>query len=123
MKTAAQEAEHTVVVIDDEEDVRAMLRYFLEEEGYRVIEARDGLEGLELLRSLPLPCFVLLDLVMPRMDGWEFRKRQLEEPRLANLPVFVSTSAVDRVPPGVPMIPKPVDPALLLREIRAACNP
>ena len=122
MLTASTDCARTVVVVDDEQDVREMLRYFLEEEGYRVMEARDGVEGLALLQSTPPPCFVLLDLIMPRMDGWEFRKRQMADPGLAKIPVYLSTSALDRVPPGVPLIPKPVDPVLLLSAVREACG-
>jgi len=112
----------TVVVIDDEEDVRDMLRFFLESEGYTVEVASDGVEGLALLGRVTHPCFILLDLLMPNMDGYEFRRRQVADPSLADIPVFVSTSATEKLPADLPLIPKPVDPDVLLQAVKHACG-
>ena len=77
----------TVLVVDDDEDLLAVLRDVIEEEGYRVLTARDGEAALTLLQSDQTPCMILLDLKMPGMDGNEFRRRQLADPRLAAIPV------------------------------------
>lgn len=76
-----------VLVVDDDEDLLAVLRDVIEEEGYRVSTACDGEAALALLESGETPCMVLLDLKMPGMDGGEFRRRQLADPRLAAIPV------------------------------------
>lgn len=77
----------TVLVVDDDEDLLDVLRDILEEEGYRVLTAPSGEAALELLRSGEELCLILLDLKMPGMDGHEFRRRQLAEPRFAAVPV------------------------------------
>lgn len=59
----------SVLVVDDDTSIRETLRYVLEDAGYAVIEARDGIQALEYLRKSPQPMVVLLDLMMPRMDG------------------------------------------------------
>jgi len=80
-----------VLIVEDDEDVRGALAVFLEGEGYRVLEAADGLEALDHLRTASV-CMVLLDLWMPRMNGWEFRAEQMKDPALAAVPVVVITA-------------------------------
>ena len=63
----------TILVVDDEHPIREMLRNVLEVEGYSVVTAQDGCEGMEALRE-HRPCLILLDLVMPLMDGEAFVK-------------------------------------------------
>jgi len=77
----------TLLVVDDDEDLLDVLRDVIEEEGYRVLTAPSGEAALELLRSGEELCMILLDLKMPGMDGPEFRRRQLAEPRFATIPV------------------------------------
>lgn len=81
------EAKPTVLVVDDDGDLLEVLREVLEEEGYRSITARNGQHALELLRAGEKPCLILLDLKMPGMDGEEFRRLQLADSRLADIPV------------------------------------
>ncbi len=65
-------------------------------EGFQVSCASNGREGLELLESSPeLPGLILLDLMMPEMDGYEFREAQLRDPRLAGIPVLIMTAGSD----------------------------
>jgi CheY-like chemotaxis protein len=79
-----------VLVVDDEPDVRAMFIEVLEDEGYRVLGAANGREALAQLRAAdPRPQLILLDLMMPVMNGWEFRTEQLADPQLAEIPVVV----------------------------------
>jgi CheY-like chemotaxis protein len=83
-----------ICIVDDDDDIREALRFVLEMEGYRVIEASDGTEALERLRQVPC-CLVLLDLMMPGMNGWQFRTLQMQDPALASIPVFVLTGTRD----------------------------
>lgn len=108
-----------VVIVDDEEDTRELLRELLEARGYNVATACDGVEALDVLRDLPRICLLLLDLMMPRMDGFEVLKRL---PGKAHpIPVWISTSAPDRAPPGMPCLPKPIDVHTLLTRVAEHC--
>jgi CheY-like chemotaxis protein len=81
----------SVLIVEDDDDVRGALAAFLEAEGYSVLEAADGAAGLRELRARSV-CLVLLDLWMPGMDGWEFRAEQLKDAALAEVPVVVITA-------------------------------
>jgi CheY-like chemotaxis protein len=82
----------TVLVVEDDDDLREVVAQTLERNGFRVLTARDGQDALDRLEREHAPCLILLDLMMPRMSGWEFRRRQLADPRLAELPVVVMTA-------------------------------
>jgi two-component system response regulator MprA len=83
-----------VCVIDDDADIREALYDVLTFEGYEVQVASDGAEALERLRSEKDSCgLILLDLMMPRMNGWEFRRKQVEDPSLEAIPVVLLTGA------------------------------
>jgi CheY-like chemotaxis protein len=91
----AQSAHQPVLIVEDDDDTRRLLAEWLEQEGYPVVEARDGLEGLTALVG-HRPGLVLLDLRMPGMDGIQFRRAQrcLPDHLLAHVPVVV-VSGVD----------------------------
>lgn len=80
------EERQTLLVVDDDEDLLEIVREVIEEEGFRVLTAADGDAAFRLL-EVENPCLILLDLKMPGMDGQEFRRRQLEHPRFAAIPV------------------------------------
>jgi CheY-like chemotaxis protein len=80
-----------IAVIDDEEDICRLLQLALRARGYRVEMAFDGETGLQLVRSRP-PALILLDIKMPRMNGFEVLARLQADPRLASVPVVVMTS-------------------------------
>src|SRR5207247_2102614 len=82
-------------IIEDDPDLRDALGELLSGEGYEVATAADGREGLRRLGAPPRPCLVLLDLMLPAMDGFEFRLRQLEDPALAAIPVIVFSGGGD----------------------------
>ena len=85
-----------VLVVEDDSDIRFGLAVVLEDEGYQVITAADGREALDVLRTGPVPpCLILLDLMMPRMDGWQFRTEQRRDPALASVPVVILSAAGD----------------------------
>ena len=80
---------HSILVIDDDPDMREILTEILAEEGYRVTGARNGREALEYLRNETRPSLILLDIMMPEMDGWRFRREQQKQPELASIPVVL----------------------------------
>lgn len=87
---------HRVLVVEDDLEIRETVMEILEEHGYEPIGAENGLEALDKLRSPgPTPCLILLDLMMPRMDGRSFRQVQLQNPELASIPVVVITAFRD----------------------------
>jgi CheY-like chemotaxis protein len=83
----------TVLVIDDDDDIRAALAELLDEHGYEGICARDGLDALETLRKGLRPDVIVLDVMMTRMDGWDFRAAQLHDPALRLIPTLVISAA------------------------------
>lgn len=82
----------TVLVVEDDDDLRQVVTQTLERKGCIVVGARDGQEALEQLERHAQIAVVLLDLMMPRMSGWEFRRRQLADARFAAVPVVVMTA-------------------------------
>src|SRR3954462_5227726 len=99
MAEAAQEGlepSGTILVVEDDHDVRVAVRNTLEDEGYRVLSVTDGRRALELLeRGAEPPSVNLLDLMLPVMDGWELAARLRASARLCRIPVVVMT-AFDR---------------------------
>lgn len=82
-----------ILIVDDDLDVREALSAALEDAGYSVLCAANGAAALEILCLAPREAgLVLLDLMMPVMDGWEFRRRQLEDPLLREIPVLILTA-------------------------------
>jgi CheY-like chemotaxis protein len=98
-----------LLVVDDDADIRESLRELLDDEGYDVVCADGGADALQLLAREPLPDLVLLDLIMPGMDGTTVIEQMRSDPRLAPLPVVVlSASSTVRPPAGVPLMRKPI---------------
>lgn len=86
---------HSILVVDDEAAVRSLYVEALEEAGHRVSVAVNGEEALEQLRDGDLPCVVLTDVRMPRMDGFELSREVSRDPQLASIPIVVMTG--DRI--------------------------
>jgi CheY-like chemotaxis protein len=82
-----------VLLVDDDTDLRESLQLVLEMQGYAVVPARDGADALKRMSESPAPRVVLLDLMMPGMNGMEFRARQLGDPELRRIPVVLVTGA------------------------------
>jgi CheY-like chemotaxis protein len=80
---------HTVLVVDDEPAVRQMFEDILSGEGSEVVSAVDGRAALDLLNDGTQPCVILLDLMMPRMNGWQFAEELHADPALRELPLAV----------------------------------
>ena len=109
--------EGMVLVVDDDDDVRETLCELLELHGHHAVGARDGGEALALLRSGAKVRFMVLDLAMPQMNGLEVLRILSEDTELQELPLCISTAAVEGAPIGVPVLPKPVDMTRLLTMI------
>ena len=85
-----------MLVVDDDDDIRESLMDFLEEHGFEPLGARDGLDAFDKLGTAdPQPCLIILDLMMPKMDGRTFRHKQLERASLAEIPVVVISAYRD----------------------------
>ncbi len=83
----------TVLLVEDDDDERDALAALLEQEDYRVLQAPNGAEALKLLEAQPDQCqIILLDLMMPIMNGWDFRRLQKRRAELANIPVVLMSA-------------------------------
>jgi two-component system response regulator MprA len=80
-------------VIDDDEGMRLPLCRVLEFDGHRTVQAADGREALRLLRDGLDPCLIIMDLMMPEVDGFAFRAAQVADSRLADIPTIVLTAS------------------------------
>lgn len=90
---ADSDLQRTVLVVEDDRDVRESILEVLEDNAYVARGARNGFDALEqLTRDGLRPCLILLDVMMPVMDGWQFRAAQRENPALAAIPVVVLTA-------------------------------
>ena len=110
-----------VLVVDDEPDIRETLREAVEMAGCTAVLAANGEDALKLMTSRR-PCMVIVDLMMPVMTGLELLHAMQQVPALADLPVVISTSAPRRAPPGLPILPKPIDLSALWRWMRQNCS-
>jgi CheY-like chemotaxis protein len=117
-----------LLLVDDEDAIRESLGEALEEDGFEVVMAANGKQALDFLRHNARPSAILLDLMMPVMDGWEFRHAQLSDPLLREIPVLVisasgSSAQTLRLQLGdVELIPKPVPYGGLLKVLGRACG-
>lgn len=128
MQAPAHSDRESVLVVDDDSDIREAIQLVAEVEGYPVATARDGEEALRTLRSGLRPCLILLDLRMPGMDGRTFLHRKLGDARIAHIPVVVITG--DQDGPGIArslgidcVLVKPIDLDRLLQTIARFCQP
>lgn len=129
--TATLSSVRRVLIVEDDEALREALSDALSGEGFSVAAAADGLEALDLLRLSegPNPSVILLDLMMPRMNGWQFRAAQQTDERISGIPVVV-LSAVPQLAQeaeslGLPRgswIRKPVPLANLLAILARHCE-
>ena len=114
----------TVLVVDDDDGIRAVVRDALEFDGYRVVEAPDGKAGLAVLEGIE-PCLVLLDMRMPVLDGWGFSVAYRERSIGAPLVVMTAAEYADRwcrEVGGDDCLPKPFDLEALLALVARHCG-
>jgi CheY-like chemotaxis protein len=116
-----------ILIVEDVADERDAARLILELEGYDVVAVPSGQEGLTYMREGTPPRMILLDLMMHGINGWDFRKAQLADPRLAGVPVVVCSGdgRLDEKAEAlgvVDQLPKPIDQRALLRFAAIHCG-
>jgi CheY-like chemotaxis protein len=115
----------SVLIVEDDPDLRELLDTLLQVSGYQTMTAEHGEAALRRIHE-HTPCLVLRDIMMPVMDGWEFRRRQLEDPAIATVPVLAVSAVFDRVEVErrlhVKCLRKPFECEELLEEIAHACG-
>jgi CheY-like chemotaxis protein len=109
----------TIVLVEDDEGIRDTMAALLEDEGYVVLQATNGVDGLERMRQADGLCLVLLDLWMPLMNGWQLLAEMKADPALAPVPVVVISAAGEQPPPmgAAAFLRKPVRLETLLEAI------
>jgi CheY-like chemotaxis protein len=115
----------TILVVDDDDDLRESLCESLADEGYDVVGVAHGGEALEYLRRAPPPRMILLDLMMPVMNGWQFRAAQQSDPAIADIPVVVLTAETNSLRGKLDvdeLIPKPISLDRLLSVVVDYCG-
>lgn len=110
-------AVQTILVVEDDLNIRETVKDALESEGYFVVTASNGKEGLTCVKQVPKPCLVLLDMMMPLMSGREFLDAILADSMLAPIPVLVVSAIADpqNTRGAVGFLKKPPDLELLLK--------
>lgn len=120
---------HRVLVVDDDPDIREAMIEVLEEHGHAATGVGNGNEALEHLRANPVhPCLILLDLMMPVMDGRQFREEQMRDPALSPIPVIVISAFRDVQQTAEKMqvaahVKKPVSLRELVQLVERFCPP
>jgi CheY-like chemotaxis protein len=109
----------TIVLIEDDEGIRETMAALLEDEGYAVAQAANGIDGLARMRESPELCLVLLDLWMPLMNGWQLLAEMRADAALATVPVVIISAAGDhQAPDGVAaFLRKPIKLESLLEAV------
>ena len=114
-----------ILIVEDDHDISKYLSMILTSEGYKVTCAENGQEALDFLNQVrALPCLILLDLMMPVMDGLKFREAQTEDSRLSKIPVVVMTAGNQEKRTQIQVeafIQKPLDLDQLLVTIERFC--
>jgi CheY-like chemotaxis protein len=123
---ATSHGHKAVLIVEDEDDLRQMMAQMLAIEGIRAATVTNGREALAYLEQGDSPDVILLDLMMPVMDGWEFSRRQQSDPRLKDVPVIVLSALDPGRAAGVrsaAFLKKPLDFDLMLQLVRGYCRP
>jgi len=116
----------SILLVEDEPEIRESLKDALESEGYEVVTASNGQEALDVLSTIRKPCLILLDLMMPVMNGWEFAEALQADSELAEIPIIVVTAFGQELQRSRiatwDVIPKPVDLDRLFRSVKCFCG-
>lgn len=117
----------TVLVVEDDDQIRDTIKEALEFEGYTVLTSTNGKDALEVLRGNQSPCLILLDLMMPIMNGWEFLNHRKADDVLMTIPVAVVSAAemrsIKTAGEVQAIIKKPIDLDSLLAWVKRYCGP
>lgn len=111
-----------ILLVEDDEPFRQALEEELTRAGHYVVTAADGQEALEMLQSETAPCILLLDLMMPRVNGWQVLDALRTDPRYANIPVIILTAVSERAPKDTILFRKPLQLDSLLTVVEEKCR-
>lgn len=122
-----REVDAPVLVIEDNSDIREGLEALLRMEGFDVVAAQNGRDALEMLEKGLRPCIIIIDLMMPVMNGFEFRAEQLRRPELATIPVIACSGVADAVQSAgqlgaKALVQKPTRPEQLIALVHRHCT-
>lgn len=124
--TNVEPCSRRVLVVEDDLDIRGAVVEVLEDASYEPVVASNGAEALARLREgRPDPCLILLDMMMPVMDGYEFREAQRADPSMSEIPVVLFTAHPNVTPASVGavgVLKKPLDFDALLRLLERHCG-
>ncbi len=113
----------TILIVEDDESIRETLQAVLELEGHEVLTAENGQEGLNVLAVQPKPCLILLDLMMPVMNGWEFATALENDSKLSSIPIIVVSAYTDKATTikSIGFLKKPIDLRSLNETVKKWC--
>jgi len=119
------------MVVDDDPAVRTVVRRILENEGYEVVESENGEECLRMLQNGERPDLILLDVMMPKMDGWEVSRRIKANTSLSSIPICMLTAKTSTMDALMSLesagaewhLNKPISRALLLQTVQWLLSP
>jgi CheY-like chemotaxis protein len=113
----------SVLIVEDDEDIRAAMAELLEGEGFEVAVASNGQEGLEVLSQMGSPCLVLLDLMMPVMNGEDFLRHVRQNPSQGDIPIIIVTASGRAALPGTQgILKKPFEISELFSTVNLHCR-
>ena len=118
----SSDVRHQILLVDDDAGSRDALAKLLRGEGFAVVAVDGGVAAMESLRRPPLPRLIVLDLMMPDMDGWDFRHEQKRDAELARIPVIV-VSAAGKLPDADASFRKPLDFEKFLTAVKRHVQP
>jgi len=126
VRSLADQLMKTILLIEDDDDLRESMVELLAAHGYRALAVSNGSEGLDWLQANPPPCLILLDLMLPVMSGWEFRRQQLADYKLSAIPTVVLSGISDlaqesRRLHAIAFLSKPIDFQSLYETIDRYC--
>ena len=111
-----------ILIVDDDSGSRTALENVLRDEGFEVVAVDNGSAALDQMRSASPPHLIVLDLMMPGMDGWDLRHEQKRDPRLAAIPV-IAVSAAGKLPDADVQFRKPLDLEKFLAAVKRYVQP
>ncbi len=118
----SSDVRHQILLVDDDAGSRDALAKLLRGEGFAVVAVDGGVAAMESLRRPPLPRLIVLDLMMPDMDGWDFRHEQKRDAELARIPV-IAVSAAGKLPDADASFRKPLDFEKFLTAVKRHVQP
>lgn len=115
---------HSILVVEDDDDIRNAIVDLLETEGYTTAAAVNGQDALDKLAQIPKPCLVLLDMMMPIMNGRQFLDIIMKDSQLAPLPVLIVSAVADKTNTegSVGFLKKPIDIDVVLNVVSQYCR-